>query len=228
MTETLLEIFMDKNLLLTFGTIVITVLYVTTGAMFFKRAKRRAEEKEFRQKRTFYNALTEGLKNDTINSLGDLVNIYKGARNLSSEDLTYRSNLSRLLREYLVYLVTEKMEKPIFAIYSWRHEESKIESVSPEKLAEYKAKITEFINDNDKASPYADLPAVERSIVTDISTYSQSDNKESVLRKLNELASTIQAREDSIKRIQSTNKWSVPLAIVGLILTAVFGVLSVF
>jgi len=100
-------------------------------------------------------------------------------------------------------------------------------SIEDKMLIEWKEKISSFIQKIEEVSPYSDLPDIERSILTDISTYLENNDKDAVERKLSELASIIQARNDDLNKIRSTNKWAVPLAVVGMILTVVFGLLSI-
>jgi len=49
----------------------------------------------------------------------------------------------------------------------------------------------------------------------------------SIGAKLSALAGLIETRQDSLEKVQDKNKWSVPLAIIGCILTAIFGIASV-
>ena len=153
----------------------------------------------------------EGLKIGAINTIDDIENVYKGIGVLSTEDLSYRYRLSRWLREFMVALISKEIDK----------------SIEDKTLIEWKEKISSFIQKIEEVSPYSDLPDIERSILTDISTYLKNNDKDAVERKLSELASIIQARNDDLNKIRSTNKWAVPLAVVGMILTVVFGLLSI-
>ena len=153
----------------------------------------------------------EGLKIGAINTIDDIENVYKGIGVLSTEDLSYRYRLSRWLREFMVALISKEIDK----------------SIEDKTLIEWKEKISSFIQKIEEVSPCSDLPDIERSILTDISTYLKNNDKDAVERKLSELASIIQARNDDLNKIRSTNKWAVPLAVVGMILTVVFGLLSI-
>ena len=165
-------------------------------------------------KRNFFKALSEGLKIGAINTIEDIENIHKGME--ISEDKSYRYRLVRWLREYLVLLFSEDVVKFI---------EDEIEN---KILVEWKQKLTDFIQKIEETSPYSDLPEPERTILTDISNYLKDNNKDAVKRKLSELSVIIQARNDDLNRIKNTNKWAVPLTIAGMILTIIFGLLSIF
>ncbi len=188
--------------------ILIGVLLTITYAVVSFRFLTFTRERRTRQEQRFFKALDAGFTTGAIESLNDVVNIYKGIAGMSSEDLEYRTGLSRRLREYLVQVVergTGEDGKPVQAL---------------------KASISRLIADNDTASPHADLPDLERSIISDISAYLESGNVVAVKRKVEELSSAIQARENDLSRIRNTNRWSVPLAAVGLVLTVLFGLLS--
>ncbi len=62
----------------------------------------------------------------------------------------------------------------------------------------------------------------------DINQFIQVGDQPSAFRKLENLAGLIEARQDGFERLQNSNKWSVPLAVIGLILTIIFGVFSLF
>jgi len=187
---------------------LITVVYASLvmQLLFKKKIGERDEAK-----RKFFKALLEGLKIGAINTIDDIENVYKGIGVLSAEDLSYRYRLSRWLREFMVALISKEIDK----------------SIEDKTLIEWKEKISSFIQKIEEVSPYSDLPDIERSILTDISTYLKNNDKDAVERKLSELASIIQARNDDLNKIRSTNKWAVPLAVVGMILTVVFGLLSI-
>lgn len=106
--------------------------------------------------------------------------------------------------------------------------ESEINEKNSQSVQSIKNEITEYINQVEKSSPHVGLPDLERSIVRDIEAYLNSDQKDGVSRKLDELVTAIQIREETLRKIQNTNKWAVPLSVVGLILTVTFGVLSIF
>lgn len=172
------------------------------------KKKRRIERKN-----KFFSALVEGLKINSLETIDDVINIYKGVSGLSSEDLGYRYGLSKQLREFLVGIIS-KNKKFID------------DSINDNTIRDWKEKISAFIQQNEETSPYADLPAAERNILNDISIFLETNNPESVKRKTSELAGMIQARNDDLNRIRNINKWTVPLSIFGLILTILFGILA--
>lgn len=170
-------------------------------------------KRKAKRKNAFFKVMKEGLKTGSITTIDDVVNIYKGVAGLSSEDLSYRYNLSKVLREFLVDLLSKN--------------KSVINSdLEDNIIRDWKEKLSDFIQKNEAISPYADLPAAERNILSDISSFLKKEDTESVKRKTLELAGMIQARNDDLNRIRNINRWAVPLSAIGLILTIIFGFLA--
>jgi hypothetical protein len=172
----------------------------------------REQQRSSGEQRKFFKVMTEAFISDSLNTNDDLINLYKGVRKLSPEDLTFRSGLTRWLREFIVDLYDRKY----------------VYSLKVHQVAHLNERISSFITANEITSPYADLPDVERNLVNDIAALSQGEQRDEVTRKLAELASVIQIREDRLTRLQSINRWSVPLALMGLALTFIFGSLALF
>ncbi len=194
---------------ISFGLITYLALYWTFFTYVIRRRKARREESNTR----LFKALQEGLKSGSITTIDDVVNVYKGVSGLSSEDLSYRYGLSSRLREFLVGVISK--EKNIMD-----------GTLDDETVRDWKQRITEFISQNEALSPYADLPPAERNLLNDITTFIERNDIESVKRKFSELAGMIQARNSDLERMGSINRWTVPLSIVGLTLTVVFGILA--
>ena len=193
---------------------IVTYLSLYFFAYYYlveRKRKRRVERKN-----TFFRALVRGLETDSITTIDDIVNIYKGVAGLSSEDLSYRYGLSKQLREFLVDLVSRNSN--VTGLFS--------DPKNDEVIRNWKQKISEFIQKNDATSPYADLPSAERNILSDISIFLEKNDAKSVKRKILELAGMIQARNDVLDKIRNINKWTVPLSIIGLIFTIIFGILA--
>ena len=194
-----------------FFVFIIGYLSAWVAAYFFLVEPKR--KKRIERKNKFFKSIIEGLRSGSIITIDDVVNLYKGIAGLSSENLSYRYGLSKQLRELLVAIINK--DKKLFD-----------ESPNDDIIRDWKEKITEFIQQNETTSPYADIPAAERNVLSDISTFLEMNDPDSVKRKTLELAGMIQARNDDLNRIRNINKWTVPLSIIGLILTLIFGVLA--
>jgi hypothetical protein len=91
-----------------------------------------------------------------------------------------------------------------------------------------KIKIKELLRLIETETPFAGLPAAERNLVLDARKFIETNELGAATQKVDDLANLIEARQDAYEKLQSSNKWSVPLAIIGLVLTVVFGVMSLW
>lgn len=201
---------MAVDILISLVVSLFIAIYVTFVVFSFQLIKRKREE----GKKKFFKALNEGLKISSVNSLEDIINIYKGATGLSSEDLQYRYGLSKNLREFLLELTSKNVN--IFG-----------DRLDDNQVREWIQKVTDFIKRNEEASPYADLPSAERNILIDLSIYAENNNVDSTKRKLSELVGLIQGRNDELIRASKINRWAVPISAIGLVLTIIFGFLAI-
>lgn len=169
------------------------------------------KNRKFSNRKKFFNILINSLKDNSIKELTDIVNIYKGIRGLSSEDITYRYGLTKTLRYFLVELLAENKN------YFKNNLDAKTKN-------KWKNIITNYIEENDKISPYSDLPIEERLTLDKINTFLKNTDIKSAKQEIHKLSGLFQARYDDFKRIEKINNWSVPLAITGFILTILFGI----
>lgn len=240
-------IFFDNNQFMEM-IVTIAIIYAVTFAFFVERIK----EAKLVKKKKFIKALYSGLKNNSIKNLDDITNIYKGISSLDSDDPRLRNEISKYLREFLVDIISKKVDSPFYIGKSWRDSflslvnevnkylsfkdsfldydvisEKVDEPLYPEQyiedsiLLDWKNKITNFIEINDKSFPYSDMPTAERNILNDISVFIENNDKLSTQRKISELASMIQVRNDDLNKIREMNRWSIPLATIGFILTVI-------
>ena len=165
--------------------------------------------RERRKKTQFelHQTISRGLLTGAIDSVDDLVNLYKGVHELGADDVSYRAGLSKALRAYLVQIVSDS-------------------SLEPSEAKRLKETVNRFLQQIEAEAPFADLPAAERNLVIDVQKFMNAGDNPSANRKLEDLAGLIEVRQDALTRLQNSNKWSIPLAVIGLVLTIVFGVVS--
>ncbi len=185
---------------------LVTVSYGMALNWIFGRQRRRREGR----RDAMLKVVTNGLENGALINLGDVVNVYKGIMRLPSDDLAYRAGLSGFLREYLVELVSGRVTA----------------TQSPDRVKEWKPLVTQWLEENEKSAPFADVPEVERHLVADIAGFLEANDKDAVRRKLDQLASSVTVREQDYQRIRELNRWSVPLAAIGLAMTILFGIMA--
>ena len=189
--------------------IVVGISVILLGFVIFNLFYSKSETKE---KKLFFNTLLNGLKSGSIKTTDDLINIYKGIAILSPEDKKHRLGLNKWLREFLAGLISKSLD----------------DSLEYKEIIDFKNKISKFIKENEKISPYSDLQKIERNIFQDILSYIKNSDVESIKLKLKELSNIIQTRKYETDRSIKINKFSVPIAIMGLILTIIFGLIAIF
>lgn len=200
---------LEKVILLFIGTIT----YFSFAFTFLTYLKRRKYEKI----KEFTKTVSLGLKNKSINSIQDVNNIYMGIFGVQcdTKDSDYCGQLCKLLRKLLVKIINNGAE-------------IKDLSLDNEQRAEIKEKLSQYIEHFEKTYPFANLPLAEMNIMNDIATYILNKDIDSITRKINELTGIIQVRAEENKKLDSATRWSIPLAIAGLIFTIIFGILSFF
>lgn len=201
----LIELYLGDRLLTTFGAAVAVAAYAVTAQQFLRRSRDRRKERQDE----LHKAISKGLSAGTLELVEDFVNIYKGVHGLGADDISYRSGLGRTLREYLVHLVGD-------------------ESIGADKRRAMKDQVNLVLRQIESETPFADLPAAERNLIIDTQRFVNGGDSSSANQKLQDLAGLIEARQDALERLQSSNKWSIPLAGIGLVLTVIFGVISLF
>lgn len=213
--------FIDNNKLI---QVIVTTIITGTYAYFvvqknvvlknfFKKKENEVSKKVINKKEKFFESLFQGLKSNIINSISDIENIYQGITDLSSESSNYDYNMLQWLKEFLVKLMLKDFD----------------EDLSNDTYNELKDKTTIFIKEYEESSPFSNLPEREKNLFNDLLLYLNSDkiNNEHVKTKLKELNSIFQTKVNTLDKLERINKWSVPLSITGLILTIVFGLLSI-
>ncbi len=177
--------------------------YVIVTYLFFN-LKYKIETK---RKLKLYKAISVGFQNATVDSMTDLTNLYKGVYNLGTDDTSHIPGLTRILRQYLVSLISEN-------------------HLDTAEILKLKEKANGLLKQIESDIPFADLPTTERNLILDIQHTLNYDDKSIALQKIQELAGQIEIRQNALKSLQRSNRWSIPLAIIGLVLTLFFGVVS--
>lgn len=191
-----------KDLILPVFTVMFTIVYISLFYYALTIVRRRKNGRDAQLK----NAISTGLVNGQINGVDDLVNVYRGITNSGDDDVSYKAGVSRVLRRLLVSLATDGERN--------RGKDS------------LRVIIKELLKQIETETPFADVPTAERNLIIDARKFINSNEPNAALQKVEDLASLIEVRQEAYEKLQVANKWSVPLAIIGLVLTIVFGVMS--
>lgn len=200
-----IDVLQSKDVIAAFAGTVVAALYAIAFNHFLTRVKHRKKLREIK----LNNTISIGLSTGTLLTVDDFVNVYKGVHSLGADDISYRAGLAKVLREYIVQVVSD----------------NEIDGAKAKQLKDSASAILARI---EAESPFADLPPAERNLLIDVGEFVKANEQQSALRKLEDLAGLIEVRQDSLERVQASNKWSIPLAAVGLVLTIVFGLISIF
>lgn len=146
------------------------------------------------RKEKFFEILQEKFKNGLIKDVDDIVIV------LNSLNRTYQTNvtLSDILEDFLT------------------HMSCKIE------VGQYDL-IKNIIRIENEEKPYADVPAEEKRILENVGSALRNNDLETVKNNLHELGTVLTNKTRIYKRLEKMNRWSVPLAVISLLFTLLFG-----
>jgi len=185
-------------------TAMFSVVYITFFAYFIIRTRKRRETRE----QHLLTAVTTGLVNGQVEGVDDLVNLYRGVTNSNDDDVSYKAAVTRILRRLLVSLASDPQTG---------HSQHAL-----------KVKIKGLLQRIEAETPFAGLPTAERNLILDARRFIEGEELVAASQKVDDLANLIEARQDAYEKLQTANKWSVPLAVIGLVLTVVFGIMSLW
>lgn len=191
--------FMQIMIVLIFG-LYLVVLYIFLNYKFKRMIKRKED---------FHDKLTKALQMGTIESIDDIFNLYKGINDYNSPNDRYRNSVNTLLRSYIVGILDLPNEQ-----------------VNQEEVKTWKETISNYIKINEEESPFSNLPDAERNIVNDILMYLNTGNNTGVKTKIKEISVHIQSKSEKIIDLEKKYKTSGITAVIGLILTVLFGIAS--
>ena len=165
-------------------------------------------------RRCFHIALIEGIRSGTVVDLKDAQSLLSGcvtwhrARGVSDRALPIE------LRLVLVELLNRKTPTST--------------GTKPEE--DITARVLAMVRLSEIEEPYAGVPDAERNVLRDLRAHLDFEEESETVPalKLAELASLIQARAGEVDSLRAVNRWSVRIAIVGAVLTIVFGAAPFF
>jgi len=88
-------------------------------------------------------------------------------------------------------------------------------------------KIKEMLLEEQKEKPFASTPEEERRILIALKSAIDSNDRNNSNFFINELASVISTRHFDFLRLESANRWSIPLAIAGVFSTIILGIMGI-
>jgi len=187
---------------------IVWVIVVYSIVLFVGFLWGQNRRKEYRD--LFFKTVRISFLDGTLNHQEELKNIYKGIYGDVDESRLI-SGLNKNLRMFLVALSSDKFR------YKVEPKEDLI------KLVNF---INQTIKDNETNKPFSEVPILERSYLIDAKAFVEAGKNPEAIDKLVDLGGLIQSKQDMVEKLQKSNKWSVPLAVIGLILTVIFGTMQ--
>ena len=93
----------------------------------------------------------------------------------------------------------------------------------------YTSELKILIENENQVKPFDSLPSEERRLLKGLrDSVDNNVSPESTYYFIDELSTVMAVRGQEYSRAHQTNKWSVPLAIIGLVFTIIFGLVSMF
>ncbi|MCM5530267.1 hypothetical protein [Parasegetibacter sp. NRK P23] len=186
---------------------LLTVLAAFLGLLAMLRILLKLRRPNVKLNTDFFEQLDKKFDLRLVNNKEDITTL---ADSFRREHLaTYE--LTRLLEDYLRYLINKasNSEGDIKQSYVDRHQ-----------------KANQILKEEKEEKPYDELPIEERRIFRAINSSVKTGEKEDVLNSLEDLRILISTKSKIYQQSNTINKFSIPLAVIGLILTIYFGIKS--
>lgn len=175
----------------------IGALVVARQLLFFKNVRKAGNE-------TVFDKIDQKFSSDLINDKDDIQLIINSVSR--SEDEVY--SLAPVLEDY----------------YTTRL--SKSQDIGSEEILRRYGIIKKIIKEENKEKPFSGVPDEERRILMNMNDALANNDSKSIEFNINELNSVLTTRNKVFESNAKLNKWSVPLAILGVFFTILFGILS--
>lgn len=91
----------------------------------------------------------------------------------------------------------------------------------------YRSIFTALENEK-KQEPYSNLPTEERRILVNLDASIRIHDAQTALSNLSSLNDVLRMSNEHREKIEKQNRWAIPFSIVGVILTILFGIISIF
>ncbi|MCK5329619.1 MAG: hypothetical protein KAR36_13540 [Candidatus Latescibacteria bacterium] len=165
----------------------------------------------------------------------------KGQTELEKAKTEFVSAIEQLTDEEIAEAEVERKIKVIFNSVNRSHNNSLedygyinlLEDTIKEEIIQDKsspAKINTLLNmveAQKKVDPYFGLANEQKIILQNLELAIKANNQDIIQKNFEEIREIVKAKNREIEEVKTRNKWNVPIGLTGLILTILFGVLSV-
>jgi hypothetical protein len=173
------------------------VLFITLFiVMKYNRKRKNVKEK-------FFNSLTNNFEQQLISDKDDITFLL----NSVSREFDSIYSLADILEDYITYV-------------------SKNEDSNNKIKKEVYDLIKSIISTEKQEKPFSNVPNEEKRILTNINEYIKINNMEQIKSNLQELGAVMATRNRHYEKINKINKFAIIIAVIGITLTIVFGIIG--
>lgn len=138
-----------------------------------------------------------------------------------------RNDITILLNSIRREFESEYSLAPLLEDYLGHLTSTAIEGVDLNKLQPRYGIIKKIVEEEAEEKPFVDVPKEERRLLISLKDAIVHDDKPALEFNLHEISSLISARNRVYVRAHRFNKWSLPIAVIGVITAIIFGYMSI-
>lgn len=172
---------------------IVISLYTAFVLFFMTYVKSKKRYRESKQEDA-YNLIQKGIEEGTLDNDSDIFLIYK---RLTQGNYHYNS-YAVFLESFLIH-IRKNFDKDSILLISKR--------------------ITPILNKEREEKPYCNIQDRERRILLAIEDAFKKNETNSIKHTLVDLSMVIESNQKALEKAERTNKWSIPISIVGVLLT---------
>lgn len=166
--------------------------------MFIRDKAKRKSGKDM-----FFKLLKNNFEHNFINDREDILVLLNSVNR--EFDCTY--SLISVLEDYIVYISKGETKNDNIVKYSYKM-------------------IKDIINEENQEKPFSNVPDQEKRILRNINENIMNNQIELIKFNLQELSYVITTRNKTYEKADKINKWSLPVAIIGIIVAIIFGLMG--
>lgn len=168
-------------------------LYSAIVAFYTINIRRKRHYRKSKQEEA-YDLIKKGIEEESFENDDDIFLVYK---KLAQGDYQYNS-YADFLESFLIY-IRKNSDKDTILLISKR--------------------ITPILNKEREEKPYCNIKDRERRILLAIEDAFKKNETNSIKHTLIDLSMVIESNQKALDRARRTNRWSIPISIVGVLLT---------
>lgn len=189
-----------------------TIAVGSFTAVLMAKFHAKEKEKQKKQAEEFTTTLLLALKNETVREMEDVTGLYRAIK---------KTNLSSAMSKgYII----PWLEKSVLQLHKIKSEDG----YRKEEILEHLQFLKSCIKELADQEPFSDLPETERNLMTDVLIFGKDNNAKLFVSKLHDLGHVIKTRYEENSKLRDTTKWSVPISIIGVIVSVGFGLYTIF